>query len=61
MKGFEEFDGNLDNLFNATAEKVRTQILENGLRVPESTLHASSRKSGVFHLNLVLSSFDHSL
>ncbi|KAI5434035.1 sister chromatid cohesion 1 protein 1 [Lathyrus oleraceus] len=46
--GFEEFDGNLDNLFNATAEKVRTQILENGLRVPESTLHASSRKSDGF-------------
>ncbi|CAI8586336.1 unnamed protein product [Vicia faba] len=46
--GFEEFDGKLDNLFNATAEKVRTQILENGLRVPESTLHASSRKSDGF-------------
>lgn len=54
VKGFEEFNGNLDNLFHATMEKVRMQILENGLRVPESTLHSSSRKSSVFHLNLMI-------
>ncbi|MCH99240.1 sister chromatid cohesion 1 protein 1-like, partial [Trifolium medium] len=48
--GFEETDGRLDNLFNAPVEKARTQILDNGLRVPYATPHTSSGKFGVFHL-----------
>ncbi|GAU28829.1 hypothetical protein TSUD_21660 [Trifolium subterraneum] len=42
--GFEEIDGRLDNLFTAPVEKARTQILENGLRVPYATPHTSSGK-----------------
>ncbi|XP_058750265.1 sister chromatid cohesion 1 protein 1-like [Vicia villosa] len=43
VKSFEEPDGNIDNQLDAT-EKERTQINDNGLRVPESTLQASSSR-----------------
>ncbi|PNY09031.1 sister chromatid cohesion 1 protein 1-like [Trifolium pratense] len=42
--GFEETDGRLDNLFNAPVEKARTQILDNGVRVPYATPQTSSGK-----------------
>jgi hypothetical protein len=50
VKGFEEIGGRQDDLFNAPVEKARTQILDNGLRVPYATPHSSSGKFGMFHL-----------
>ncbi|KAK2400840.1 sister chromatid cohesion 1 protein [Trifolium repens] len=46
--GFEEIGGRLDDLFNAPVEKARTQIPDNGLRVPYATPHSSSGKYGGF-------------
>jgi len=51
VKGYEEFDGRLENLFNAPREQVLPvdKELPENIPVHEDTPHVLSEKSGMFH------------
>jgi len=56
VKGFEEFDGRLDNLFNAPKEQVLPvdKELPENMPIHQDTPPILSDKSGMFHHYLVI-------